>query len=411
MLYLGLISRFLAVVLAIPLLVLNLRLYQPDVETYGPNKLGADVISQLSFVETALRDGAGERMQIIFPEGFFFSHVLYGLAWVEVGMRRSEQDPLRARALKEARWALARLDRLDATQEFSLALDPPLGVFYIGWSNWLRGGVLALQPSSNRRDEELLRFEDECAALAAAFARSPTPFLQSYHALAWPVDSIVAVAALRLHDKLLPARYGPTIERWLEEAQKRLDPVTGLIPHRVDHRTGQPLETARGSSQSIIVRFLGEIDPIWGGEQYRLFRQEFVATRLAIPGVREHPKGISGSGDIDSGPLLFGISLSASTVTLGAALMQQDRALADPLLHASEATGFPMQWSSKKSYLFGLLPVGDAFLAWSKTARSWIAAQPQSDLPQVVSWWWRLPMHALSLMLLVILWHPRCYRR
>ncbi len=50
---------------------------------------------------------------------------------------------------------------------------------------------------------------------------------------------------------------------------------------------------------------------------------------LAIPGVREYPRGINGSGDIDSGPLFFGISLSASTVTLGAALQ---RYVADPVL-------------------------------------------------------------------------------
>ena len=410
MFYLGLMSRFLAMVLAIPLVVLNLRLYQPDIESYGPDKLGADVLSQLSFIETALRDGAGERMQTLFPEGFFFTHVLYGLAWVEVGMRRSERDPLRAQALKKARWALARLDTLDATRQFSLALDPPLGVFYLGWSNWLRGGVLTLQPASNRSDEELARFKAECMALAAAFERSPTPFLQAYPALAWPVDSTVAMAALRLHDELLPARYESTIKQWLEATRNRLDPLTGLIPHRVDHRTGQPLVSARGSSQSMIVRFISEIDPIWGHEQYRLFREQFLAMPLAIPGVREYPRGINGSGDIDSGPLFFGISLSASTVTLGAALQRQDRTLAEPLLHVGEATGFPVQWRQKKRYLFGLLPVGDAFLVWAKTARPWIAAVPQSDLPPVVNWWWRLPVHALSLILLILLWHP-CWRR
>ncbi len=92
-------------------------------------------------------------------------------------------------------------------------------------------------------------------------------------------------------------------------------------------------------------------------------------------------------------------------MTLGAALAQGDAALAGPLLHASEFLGLPIGWGSKR-YLFGVLPVGDAFLAWSKTARPWIAPPGALDLPPVVRWWWRLPAHALSLVLVVVVWLP-----
>ncbi len=182
-------------------------------------------------------------------------------------------------------------------------------MFYVGWSSWLRGGVLMLQQPADRPAAEIERFAADCAALAAAFDRSPTPFLTAYPGQAWPVDSTVAVAALRLHDTLLPARFAPTIERWLREARERLDPATGLLPHRADPSTGQPLEGARGSSQSVIARFLSEIDPAWGREQYALFRQQFVATPLGVAGLREYPHGSAGRGDVDSGPLVLGVSL------------------------------------------------------------------------------------------------------
>jgi hypothetical protein len=42
-------------------------------------------------------------MQEPFPEGYFFSYALYGLTWVDVGMRDGAP---RDRALAEARWAL-----------------------------------------------------------------------------------------------------------------------------------------------------------------------------------------------------------------------------------------------------------------------------------------------------------------
>jgi hypothetical protein len=396
------------------LLALNLRFYLPSAAGYGPDRLGPDVVPQLNFIGAALRDGAGQRMQSLFPEGFFFSHALYGLAWVDVGMRQPAQDALRAQALAEARWALARLDTPAGRAPFSPALDPPLGVFYVGWSSWLRAGMLLLQEASDRPAAEVSRFAADCVALAAAFEHSPTPFLTAYPGQAWPVDSTVAVAALRLcdtqelglRDRLRPARFAPTIERWLRAARERLDPATGLLPHRADPLNGLPLEGARGSSQSIIARFLSEIDPAWGREQYVLFRQQFVDAPLGVAGVREYPLGSAGSGDVDSGPLLFGISLSASAVTLGAALVQEDRALADPLLHASEGFGLPISWGGAKRYLFGAVPVGDAFLVWSKAARPWIAPPTTSDLPAVARWWWRLPAHALSLALLALIWFP-----
>jgi hypothetical protein len=365
---LRLTHRVVALVLTLGLLLLNLRLYWPSAADYGSGRVGPDVVPQLRFIGAALRDGAGERMQAFFPEGFFFSHALYGLAWAELGMRLPAADALRAQALAEARWALGRLDTPAGRAVFSPALDPPLGVFYIGWSSWLRGGMLMLQAPADRPAADVERFEADCAALAAAFDRSPTPFLTAYPGQAWPVDSTVAMAALRLHDTLLPARFGATIERWIRAARDRLDPATGLLPHRADPTTGQPIEGARGSSQSIIARFLTEIDPAWGREQYVLFHRQFVATPLGVAGVREYPQGIAGTGDVDSGPLVLGISLSASAVAMGAALAQGDDALADPLLHASET--------------FGCRSVGVAASAISSACcrsamRSWLGRRPR----------------------------------
>jgi hypothetical protein len=263
-----------------------------------------------------------------------------------------------------------------------------------------------LQQAHDRPAAEVARFAADCAALAAAFDRSPTPFLSAYPGQAWPVDSTVAVAAVRLCDVLLPARFAHTIERWLRAARERLDPATGLLPHRADPLTGEPLEGARGSSQSIIARFLSEVDPDWGREQYMGFRRQFVDAPLGVAGVREYPHGSQGVGDVDSGPLLLGISLSASAVTLGAALVREDQALAEPLLHASEAFGLPIGWGGSKRYLFGAVPVGDAFLVWAKTALPWCDVPiPAPGLP-VVSWWWRLPAHILSLVVAALLWLP-----
>ncbi|GAA4061910.1 hypothetical protein [Actinomadura miaoliensis] len=91
------------------------------------------------------------------------------------------------------------------------ALRPAYGVFYVGWGSWLRGKAIALGDTT-----QTARFHSDTAALAAEFDRSG-PFLDAYPGQAWPVDSVVASATLRLHDRLFPPRYQAT----LHAGQKR----------------------------------------------------------------------------------------------------------------------------------------------------------------------------------------------
>ncbi|MFI7546614.1 hypothetical protein [Actinoplanes sp. NPDC049599] len=384
------LRRIAAVLVTLIALVAAARLVTPQ-QTPG-------VRQQLTFLRAQLDAGAAEQAQQLFPEGYFFLHALYGLAHVDLG--RTAADP--APDLREARWALDRLATPAGRQPFDAGLAPAYGVFYQGWSNWLRGGILSLHPDpALRRD-----FDAASAALAAAFDAAPTPFLAAYPGQAWPVDSTVAVASLRLHDKLGPPRYAGTIERWLSGVRQRLDPATGLLPHTVDPVSGAPTSVARGTSQSIIQRFLVDIDPAFARSQYLRFRTQFVVRPLRLgPAVREYPVGRDGPGDVDSGPLPLGVSLSATAVTLGAAAVQGDGRLAGALANYGELIGVPVSTPWSKRYAAGVLPIGDAFLAWSKTARPWVAAQP-APLPPGVSRTWRLPFLALLALGVLLSWLP-----
>ncbi|MEH1015363.1 hypothetical protein V6U90_19890 [Micromonospora sp. CPCC 206060] len=453
--------RLVAVLTTLCALIGVARLVVPATDTGNGEPPG--VRRQLTFLRAALDAGAGTEAQQLFPEGYFFSHVLYGLSWVELGMRASAREGTartgatregaartgaagrrtaveeeRDTALREARWALARLDSPAGQAPFSADLTPPYGVFYQGWTTWLRGGILALQPADRRDPGEVQRFAVDAVALGAAFDDSASPYLPAYPGQAWPVDSTVAVAALRLHDTLLPPRFAGTVQHWLTGVRQRLDPATGLLPHRVDPVDGAPAEVARATSQSVIHRFLVEIDPVFAREQYLRFRDRYVATPLGLgPAVREYPDGTAGPGDVDSGPLLLGVSLSATVVTIGAAQVQGDTTLAGALANYGELAGLPVDTPWTKRYAFGLVPVGDAFLAWSKTARPWLAAASGSTAgavggpptvgpvgvgptagadrrtskarqgpPPTVGWWWRLPLLGLLLLAGTLPWLP-----
>ncbi|MFC8382604.1 hypothetical protein [Nocardia sp. NPDC057272] len=352
---------------------------------------------QLAFVRDALDGGSDTAAQQLFPEGYVFSNVLYGLAWVQA----AHTDPgLREDALREARWALARTQSDEGRAVFSPGLQPAYGVFWAGWTNWLRGAILSLDQSDTAAVQQ---FSTHSAEIAQAFAAAGTPFLQAYRGQAWPVDSTVAVASLRLHDTLFGAQYTGVIDRWLEQAETRLDPATGLLPHQVSPTDGSMLTGARATSQTVIHRFLPEIDPTFARSQYARYRDRFVAHPGGFgPAVREYPKGVDGSGDVDSGPLVAGISLSATVVAVGAARMNGDGALAAAIGSEGELIGLPVDLPWSKRYAFGLLPIGDAFVVWSSTARPLTAAAAMAEYD--LRWWWRLPWLALLGLIALAPW-------
>ena len=194
---LGLILCFCAVAL------LNARLYQT------PNSTVEGIRPHLTFLKERLQEGSAEEMQSYFPEGYLFNYQLYGSIWIDLAL----QEPrLTQEALAEARWALAALESKDGTRPFEGSVTPRYGVFYLGWTNWLRGGIVALEPGCSEQQE----FEEVCRTLDQAL-QSDGPYLDAYPGQAWPCDTTVAVACLALHDALLEERFEETRERWLKQ--------------------------------------------------------------------------------------------------------------------------------------------------------------------------------------------------
>ena len=121
----------------------------------------------------------------------------------------------------------------------------------------------------------------------------------------------------------------------------------------------------------------------------------------------EYPLGIDGHGDVDSGPLVFGFAGPAVVVGAAAAKVHGDSGLAERLLGVVEAVGFPIQLFGQHRYLAGLVPVGDAFIAWARSS------QPRTKISgdywsQLIPDYWYLPIHGLSLIFwLVVFFRAR----
>ncbi len=390
----GAVSRGLAMAIVALVVLLNIRAHRPgNVDT---------AIAQIRFLDRSLQEGAAERMQAVFPEGYVFTWALYGLASAQIARQLPPRDARRGEFLGRARATVGRLDAAVARSTFDAGLDPPYGAFYASWSLYSRAEYLraaigeALDPGFVRD------FENDCARFAAALERSETPFLPSYSGSCWPADTAVGVAALGIHDRILPPRYQALIARWVAAAKVRSDPELGVLTFSAAAGSGTPIGGVRGSSLALISRVLVDASPEFARAHFTVLRERFVDYRWGVPGVREYSHGQEGTGDIDSGPLLLGYSGPAVVVGAAAARAHGDASLAQVLLGAVEVGGLPMEWGGRRRYMAGAIPVGDAFIAWA------VSSPPPDRIVspswmQLLPWWWALPANLLSAIALCAL--------
>ena len=254
----------------------------------------------------------------------------------------------------------------EARAIFDEHLTLSYGAFYTGWSNYLLGRKLSLEKPAMRNTEEVKYFQQQCALIAGAINQYTSPYLESYYQAAWPADIMVCAASLRLHDKLFKPRYKTTLHTWLGKVKNTLD-AKGLIPHLVHPVTGQAREGARGCSQSLMLIFMYEIDPIFGKQQFDLYKKNFPDERLGLPGIREYPNGTAGAGDIDSGPVIFQLGAAASIVGMRTFATYDEASQAYAIQCGIEAFGFAIQGNNEKKYILGMLPMADAFITWAET--------------------------------------------
>jgi len=321
--------------------------------------------AQLGFLANGLERRADD-MQRLFPEGRVFTLALYGGAWVNEG--RHAEAPIRERALGECRRTLSLLESARSRAPFGPVAGLPHGMFYEAWTNWLRGGCLSLEATPGAAASASDAFTAACARLENAITLHG-PFVESYPGAAWPADSVVGVASLAACAQWLGERPQRAVQKWLDAVRRELDPTTLLVPHSA-HGPG-----ARGSSSALICAFLPSIDRAFAEQQYARFRQHFATRRLGgLLAFREYPNGQDGPSDVDSGPLLLGVSGPATIVGMAAAHENGDAATWLELRRASEAVGLPLEWSGRRTYGFGRLAVGEAFLAWASRAESWTSA-------------------------------------
>lgn len=255
--------------------------------------------------------------------------------------------------------------------------------------------------TGNPRYQAMLR--EQVVGLSSELTYSPTGLLEDYPNETYPVDVLLAYAALARAMKRLGIPHQEFVAQgWRAFSGPVLDPATGLPAYLVDWQTGEPWQPARGVGQSTMLAFAGELWPGHTSAWFARYQEQFWQERFGIAGFREFRRGRLDhfyEFEIDAGPMVLGYGVGASALGLAAARANNRADLAVALA----AEGLALAWQTPDGRMLGprlLSNLSDApYLG--ESALLFIMSRPMPErasapqpVPAIV--WWALSLGWLA---------------
>ncbi|MFE3543352.1 hypothetical protein ACFXK0_10290 [Nocardia sp. NPDC059177] len=201
-------------------------------------------------------------------------------------------------------------------------------------------------------------------ALIAAFERrllaSPTGLLDTFPGEAYPTDVAAVAAAIAVHGRVTGVDHTAVLAHWAQQVRAvQIDRRTGLVIQRMGV-DGKAHDAPRASGTGLAAYFAGFADRALAEELAAgLFAQE--RTVLGFSAIDEYGDGYHGPGDMDSGPLILGISIAATGFALAPARAFGHRALFTRLFRTTDLFGLPLQSGDRTRFATGGV-IGNALL-------------------------------------------------
>jgi hypothetical protein len=243
----------------------------------------------------------------------------------------------------------------------------PQSVLYLGHLNLMLGCHRQLDPASPYTELH----DSLSARLARRLGQDPAGNLPSYPNLRWLPDNTVALASLALHSRLTGSPYAAVGQRWVARAHRDwLDASTGLLASMVD-AAGRPSEEPRGSHLGWSIWFLAQVDAAFARQQYALYQQHHSTNLGALRLYREFASGYqTGAGNVDSGPLVLGYGIPATTFAFADAVALGDYRNAQRLQRVISLGSREIREGNELRYGVRLInldvnPLSEALLLWA----------------------------------------------
>ena len=221
-------------------------------------------------------------------------------------------------------------------------------------------------------DASRTRARDVAKALHRRMMASPALNAETYPRQTFIADNAVIVGALELAQRLFPEEPLRVTQPWVARARKSfLDPSTGLLVFRLD-RSGEVIEQSRGSGAAWSVFYLSYADLDFAKEQYTSMHAVLASSALGpwVHGLREFPPGVDTVGDVDSGPVVMGLSPSGTGFAMAGATLSGDTLFLRDILRTAELVGTTIDTRAGRRYALAPL-VGDAILLAMRTVTAW----------------------------------------
>lgn len=317
-----------------------------------------------------LRAGEVSRMRLSNAEWDFMARTFFVLALANIALR----DPVSRDAC---------LEIMDTIIDETLRLEAENGIYYflMGYArarpfvsetgrSLFQDGEIGLMLAVRRLVEEKEAYQPLLAErvewMVASMQESPVLLGESYPNESWIFCNSIALAAIRIADVLDGTDHSAFLQEWVEVAQRELvDPQTGLLISSFTF-DGDPKDGPEGSSIWMAAHCLQLVDRGFAEDQYRRAREELGGTLLGFGYAREWPATWRGVPDVDSGPILPGLDISAgaSGMALIGAGAFGDRDYFAALLASLNVGGFPIEEDGQLRYAASN-PVGDAVMLYA----------------------------------------------
>jgi hypothetical protein len=144
-----------------------------------------------------------------------------------------------------------------------------------------------------------------------------------------------------------------------------------LLYQAADVETGRPLDAPRGSGAAIAAYALSFVARDLSARLYEGVRRQALRP-LGFGMMHEYAPGQAGRGDIDSGPVLFGVGVSATGFALAGARLHGDRDQFTALYRTVHFVGVPLGGHFMSGGPLGnaiLLAMTSASFEWQKYCR------------------------------------------
>jgi hypothetical protein len=269
------------------------------------------------WTEPALRQQELRRMRASNAEWDFMGRSFLVWSLANMALRAPAESPTALRVIDQIIDETLRLEREEGMYFFLMPYAKARAYELQPARSQFLDGEIALMLAARRVVEDKAEYKpllaDRIRLIIERMRQSSALAAESYPDECWTFDHVVALAAITLADYLDGNGQAAICREWVATARRQLlHPASGLLVSSYS-RTGEHQDGPEGSTLWMVAHCLLLVDEEFARDQYQRARRDLGRTVLGFSYAREWPDSWKGRTDIDSGPIVPGLQISAGS--------------------------------------------------------------------------------------------------